>query len=400
MGKERILLDIGSSTVKVYQLTKDSPRLLLAQSIPFKKGFDEQTGISQMAKQELYELIAQVKDEHQGALIKTYATALYRKLSTDAKRRFIQEFFEKTGLYFNIIDQDLENFYLQAALIGKYNNTKEQTLLINIGGGSTELTVLRGKKVVEMKNVGIGVGTVLTDFAGINEPISKVSLSEVVTLLKRSLPHLKNRASIAFYTGGELKYMQLADYRLKPNNLFNDNDHPSVIAFKDFVARNKEIFDKVTLSQLEALMPDNPKWMHGARACSALAQAICEKYEVETIIPSNSNLVDGVARQEFRSVVVGGVDSECDKELSKRLVKQGVKILGVGLDYSRDKTSSVVTKDLIEKADALVVCNPNDEVSLGTMAKIDYAKSLGKRIIFTKKPKNSELALLPAEVGL
>ena len=46
-------------------------------------------------------------------------------------------------------------------------------------------------------------------------------------------------------------------------------------------------------------MPESPGWMFGARACSALAEAICSKYDVEHIIPSNSNLIDGICRVEF-----------------------------------------------------------------------------------------------------
>jgi hypothetical protein len=37
--------------------------------------------------------------------------------------------------------------------------------------------------------------------------------------------------------------------------------------------------------------------MYGARACSAIAQAICEKYNIITIIPSDSNIINGVVRE-------------------------------------------------------------------------------------------------------
>lgn len=47
-------------------------------------------------------------------------------------------------------------------------------------------------------------------------------------------------------------------------------------------------------------MPDSPKWMHGARACSALAEAICKKYGIDYIIPSDSNLIDGIYAYELK----------------------------------------------------------------------------------------------------
>lgn len=77
-------------------------------------------------------------------------------------------------------------------------------------------------------------------------------------------------------------------------------------------------------------MPENPTWMHGARACSALAQAICEKYGVETIVPSNSNLINGVARQEFRHVTISGSfrkHLEHILKIRKQLVEKGTEVL-------------------------------------------------------------------------
>ncbi len=61
--------------------------------------------------------------------------------------------------------------------------------------------------------------------------------------------------------------MKLANYPLKQNNLFGDEDHPFLIEFEDFKNKNKEIFEKITLKELENLMPENSKWMHGARSC-------------------------------------------------------------------------------------------------------------------------------------
>jgi len=57
----------------------------------------------------------------------------------------------------------------------------------------------------------------------------------------------------------------------------------------------------ISVKELEKLMPENPTRMNGARACSAFAQSICEKYGIKIIIPSNSNLIDGVIRKDFNS---------------------------------------------------------------------------------------------------
>jgi hypothetical protein len=103
----------------------------------------------------------------------------------------------------------------------------------------------------------------------------------------------------AFYTGGELTYMQRTSYPLENNKLFSDPNHPSVISYKNFAQKNEDIFALTTLTQLEKHIPENPQWMHGARACSAIAQAICLTYGITVLIPSNTNLIDGVVQYEF-----------------------------------------------------------------------------------------------------
>jgi exopolyphosphatase/pppGpp-phosphohydrolase len=414
-----ILIDVGSSTVKVYELYNGSPKLKVSRSIPFKDNFDPDKGISEDNKKELYELISQVKDKYPKSKIKLYATALYRKFSPKVKQEFIDKFFQQTGLFFNVIEHDLENFYLQVALIGKYEDAKEPILLINIGGGSTELVVMFGKEAVETKNIEVGVGTILAEFKEINERVSKVALEKVVEFVKEKLPPLQNKVKLAFYSGGELTYMQLAGYKLQDNKLFSDKDHPSLITFNEFAKRNKEIFNNVTLAKLEVLMPDNPKWMHGARACSALAQAICDKYEIQTIIPSNSNLIDGVIRQEFRYVTISGSfrkHLDYILKVRKQLVEKGVEVLSPRFTEPKNPGEEFVIfggeegltplqlerhhLDSIAKSDALIVCDPEGYVGASALIEIGYAHCLGKRIIFVEKPEEFMLNTLPSEVGL
>lgn len=415
---KRLLIDVGSSTVKVYEQAPLLVSLLLTRSIPFKTEFDPAKGVSESAKKELYELIAEIKDKNSDKPIKLFATALFRKMEPETKKVFVDEFFLRTGLYFNIIPQELESFYLQVALVGKYQVNKP-VLLINIGGGSTELLVMYGKEAIETKSIDLGVGNVLTEFPKINDQKSGVSLDAVVKFVSQKLPELDNKVKTTLYSGGELTYMQLAKYNLQDNKLFKDEDHPSVITLKDFSSKNKEIFEKISLKDLEELMSDNPTWMHGARACSALAQAICDKYGVETIIPSNSNLVNGAARQELRHVVISGSfrkHLEYILKVKKQLVENGTEVLSPRFTEPKNPGEEFVVFSgeegmsplelerhhlrSIEECDALIVCDPDGYVGASALIEIGYAQSLGKRIIFVEKPEEFMLNTLPAEIGL
>jgi len=414
----KILIDIGSSTIKVYKYAQEEINLLVQRSIPFKDGFDPEGGIFFSTKKELFELIDSVKEKNKEAQIKIYATGVFRKLVNQTKVSFIDEFFERTGLLFNVISQDLENFYLEMALVGKYLHN-EPVLLINIGGGSTELVVMYGKEAVERKNIDLGVGTINTKFPQVNEDISKASLQDVIKFTEENLPNLSNKLKIAFYTGGELNYMQLAGYAIKPNKLFSDGDHPFLISVADFYRRNREIFEKVSLKELQSLMPDNPKWMHGARGCSAIAQAICQKYQVQTIIPSNSNIVNGIVRQEFRYVTISGnfrKHLEYILKIKEKLEAQGTKVLSPRFTEPKNPGERFVVftgeeglsplelerhhLKSISESDALIVCDPEGYVGASALLEIGFANAMGKRIIFAEKPEEFMLNTLPAEVGL
>ncbi|MDD3156264.1 MAG: hypothetical protein PHP14_02460 [Candidatus Pacebacteria bacterium] len=255
---KRILIDVGSSTVKVYKLDDEILSLVLQKSIPFKNGFDNQKGLSEQSKKELFNLLNIIKIENHQTPISIYATALFRKLLPEPQKNFVNEVLKLTGLHFNIISQELESHYLEKALLDKCF-LSDQILIINIGGGSTELIIVNNKQVVDRYNIDFGVSTVINNFPGINESISAVDIDTVINYVKNLLPYIKTNPQIAFYTGGELNYMILTKYTLTTNTLFQDNDHPFMIGLKEFQIKNEAIYKEITLKELEELMPENPK---------------------------------------------------------------------------------------------------------------------------------------------
>lgn len=296
-----LYIDTGSSTIKLYEKKRGKIKLLKTKSFDFKKDFNPDFGLTEQAEQNLINYFLDIKNTHPNTKIKVFATALFRSMSKTALQELSDKIFQTTGLYFNVISQELEGFYLEQALSAKYISN-EPILLINIGGGSTELIIKKDKKIVEKIYLELGVKTIFERFPYINDQLSKHSLDEVVKFIKTKLPQIKTTVPTAIYNGGELTYMKVAGYNLRENSIFKDVDHPKMISINDFQLRNHEIFHTVQISELEKYMPNDPLWMHGARACSAIAQAICERFQVKTIIPSDSNTVHGMARTESQNL--------------------------------------------------------------------------------------------------
>ena len=265
-------------------------------SIYFKNGFTNDLGISEENKKELYDYFNKLKEKYNLNIdnTKIYATGIFRNMIEETKKDFVLEFDKEIGLHFNIVGHDLENFYLEQAMEGDYNNKK--VLIINMGGKTTELVTIDKGEVTDRKNIEIGVAELLNEFPNVNDTYSSVKIEDIVAYTKNDIKDvvLDDDYDCAIFTGGELRFEKLTKYNLVPNTLFDDPNHPLMVSFDDFVKGNNRIFFDMTLQDLYDLMPHNPKWMDGARPGAVLPQAIFERCNINIIIPSDLNLINGV----------------------------------------------------------------------------------------------------------
>lgn len=414
------LVDIGSSTIKVYSKTGNVIEKVIEQTFDFKKGFTPEKGLSDSVLEKMYSFFAQLSTEYSlsRSNTKLFATGIFRDLAD--KNIFIDSFYAHTGLFFNIISHELESYYLEKAWAGKYNSDAP-VLIINIGGKTTELVILSSKTTAKRYAINIGVGTVLSRYPAINNPLSDVSLDSLVGELADEFPEIDtSEINTAIYTGGELNYMLLAKYDLVPNDCFADDNHPVMIYAQNYFNKNEKIYSQTLLSELKALMPDNPDWMNGARPCSAIAQAICMRYGIQKIIPSNSNLIDGVNRQPMRSVVVCGSFNKHMGEISgliKSLRKQNIDVLspantdviGSEKDFILFKNDKLINNctwpverkhiNAIVDCDCVIICNYDNYIGYSTAKELGIALLLGKKIVFIEDNELSRNEDSPIEIG-
>lgn len=138
----------------------------------------------------------------------------------------------------------------------------------------------------------------------------------------------------------------------------------------------------------------------------------------------SSNLIEGLVHQEFRKVVICGSFQHHLVEIGNVmniLQKRNIVVLSpwttkvvpetIGTDFillegqeplinARDAWKhKLIHMEKFRQADAIIVCNPDGTVGLGTMFEFGFMVAVAKRIIFTDMPKNLSIPF-PYEVGL
>lgn len=288
-------IDLGSSTIKVYEY-ENNLKLLEEHSIYFKNEFDKEKGISKKNLEELTSYFSELKKKYHFLYENThiYVTGIFRELNYERKVELVKLFNDKFDLYFNIISHGIENYYLASAMQNDYNGKK--VLIINMGGKTTELVTFIGSKVVDTKNLKIGVADLLNNFEEVNLPKSKNTVEEMDSFVAGRLSDLDldQDYDCAIFTGGEERFELLTNFNLVPNTLFDDGVHQYMVSLEDYIAGTKRVFYDITMEELYQLMPQNPKWMDGARAGAIIPLTLFKKGNIPWIIPSDLNLIHGV----------------------------------------------------------------------------------------------------------
>lgn len=288
-------IDLGSSTIKVY-CYENTLRLLEEHSIYFKNDFNAEKGISKINLKELCDYFEKIKNKYDLKYYNTniFVTGIFRNLIQERKQDLVKLFNEKFDLHFNIISQGIENYYLAKAMENDYNGKK--VLIINMGGKTTELVTFVGDKITDTKNLTIGVADLLNSFDKVNEKYSGNTIEEMEKFVLEKLSNIKldKDYDCAIFTGGEERFELLTGFNLVNNNLFNDNIHKYMISLEDYIKGTEKVFFDISLSELYKLMPNNPKWMDGARSGAIIPLVLFKMTNVEWIIPSDLNLINGV----------------------------------------------------------------------------------------------------------
>lgn len=167
MGKSHYAgIDIGSNAVRLLIKCLNEPgsteplsKVQLVR-VPLRLGEDAFVD-GRISKKKSKQLISLMKAYHE--LMEIYEVEAFRACATSAMRdaengmELVEKIYEKTGIKIEIIDGREEAQLISSDLIRALSGQEEETFLyIDVGGGSTELNLVRGSNLIESRSFDIG----------------------------------------------------------------------------------------------------------------------------------------------------------------------------------------------------------------------------------------------------
>lgn len=304
------LIDLGSSSVKLIIFQVDDKGGIVKKyedkmTVNLAENFYPQEIIKEEPIKRVLKALIQF-NKHISTFgvdtVKLISTGVARKAkNVDIFKRLIKD---HTGLDIEIISGQEEAELLYKGVINDFEEPDRKFLIINIGGGTTEVIYGDKKNIEFLRSVPIGVSEINEKYIE-NYPISDNLFDRLENEIKSRIKKLNlpsiDKQTIYIHTGGELAYMKALKFNLVNSDL-SSPAHPLIISIRDFKKRAEEIRN-MTKEELYSYFPKNPKWLNGAVACNTIAICIAEKCGFNFCVPSDKNLLDGIVLEVIKNTI-------------------------------------------------------------------------------------------------
>ena len=187
------IIDLGTNTFNLLIRETTSDELLYNDKIAVKlgRGGIDKGNIAEDAFQRGLDAMAKHKttiEYYQAEKVKALATAAIR----DAKNghEFVSGVKETTGIEIDVIDGLTEARFILAGAAAAVELPPNPYLVMDIGGGSTEFIIARGKKALWMQSYPLGVSRLLEHFRP-SDPIEEQEVERIDTHLDHVLEELR-----------------------------------------------------------------------------------------------------------------------------------------------------------------------------------------------------------------
>lgn len=289
----KIIVEVGSTCIKVDKYDGKNIEKLKGETIQFKKHYNEDKKLRKSDVEKLIKNIKELKEMSQDIYV--CGTSIFRNLNDTERQEFKNTFKNETGYDFNIISQNKEN---ELTVFGTTRLVKEKVCVFIGGGGSTEITIY-DEGIKESVNSKIGVIDVMQKFPDLAENFATTNLDTVKTFIKERLNLPKEKAEILILAGGgHEKFARYSGIKYEKNTLYEDKVSPIMMDINTRKSETERYYKAISLDEIKERVGD-PDWWYATRAMSAFVLVVAEEIGAKYIVPTDIAMVYGILDKEI-----------------------------------------------------------------------------------------------------
>lgn len=291
--KKFIVVEVGSTNTKASCYNNGEINNLGFKTIEFKSNYKKENKILDSDKESLYDYIKELKKESEEIYV--YGTSIFRDLSDDSRKSWLEEFNNNTGLKFNIVSAVDENRY---TTYGAFPDFKGSIAIMIAGGASTELSIFNHGELVEQEYYKFGVTNALSKFPDLSLDVATSDYDIMVSSMRELItPKPSNKADILILAGGDFIYFfEEAKYPLLKNKFYDNSLQPYALDIETSTEFDRNFFYNVSLDEI-CKKTRNDGWWRGTRGMRLCVKALCEELKIKYIVPTRINMVYGIVKE-------------------------------------------------------------------------------------------------------
>ncbi|TVQ10715.1 MAG: Ppx/GppA family phosphatase [Bacteroidetes bacterium] len=189
------IIDCGTNTfnllISEFQIN-EQPRIILntKKSVKLGEGGLKDNNIAPAAFQrgvKTFLELVNISKDYKVDTVHAFATSAVR--SSKNGHEFVKKIFEKTGIMVQVLNGDTEAQYIFKGVNLAIENMDEPSLIMDIGGGSTEFIIAEEQEVVWKKSFDLGATRLMQEFKP-SDPVSTEDIEKIKVYLKEMLQPL------------------------------------------------------------------------------------------------------------------------------------------------------------------------------------------------------------------
>lgn len=285
---EKIVIEVGSTATKIDLCNENEVKHLETYVIFFKTNYKKENKLDKEDVNKLIKKVNEYKQKYKNVYV--CGTSIFRNLTEEQEDEFLNQFYNETGIKFDIISQEKEN---ELTVIGATKKVNSKVAVFVGGGGSTEIAIYENG-IKEMVNTKMGVIDILDKYPDLAEDLAITDLETIKKIVKEKLNLPKQKADTLILAGGGHLYFALnSGFNYEENNLYKDDLQPVMMPMETRKQDTERYYKEISLDEIRKKV-DNPDWWYATRAMTAFVLVVAEEIGAKYIVPTDISMVHGL----------------------------------------------------------------------------------------------------------